>query len=103
MTAGEAIIAAVGLAIIAGVLVRACSPGSILWAVVAGAAVVAVFYLIIIGAASKERKKFANQLPEVLTLLVYFAAGWVLDHASDRSRCGRGAGTIEPRVRPGHV
>ena len=68
MTAGEAIIAAVGLAIIAGILMGLLT-GSILLAVIVGAAVVVVLYMYINGAATKERKKFARQLPEVLTLL----------------------------------
>ncbi len=68
MTPGEAIIGAIGLAIIAGLLIGLFT-GSVLWAVSAGFAVVVVLYVYVSSAASKERKKFANQLPEVLTLL----------------------------------
>ena len=68
MTAGEAIVAAIAFAIIAGILVGLFT-GAILWGVVAGAVVVVGLYVYISGAASKERKKFASQLAEVLTLL----------------------------------
>ncbi len=68
MTPGEAIIGAIGLAIIVGLLIGLFT-GSVLWAVLAGLVVMVVLYLYVSGAASKERKKFANQLPEVLTLL----------------------------------
>ena len=68
MTPGEAIIGAIGVAIIVGLLVGLFTQ-SILWAVLAGAVVIVVLYTYVTRAASKERKKFANQLPEVLTLL----------------------------------
>jgi tight adherence protein B len=68
MRPGEAIIGAIGLAVIVGLLLGLFT-GSVLLGVVAGIAVVVVLYLYVSGAASKERKKFANQLPEVLTLL----------------------------------
>jgi tight adherence protein B len=68
MTPGEAIIGAIGVAIIVGLLLGLFT-GSPLLAVIAGVAVVVVLYLYISSTASKERKKFANQLPEVLTLL----------------------------------
>jgi len=68
MRAGEAIIAALGLAMIIGLLVGLFA-GSFLWGGLAGIIAVVGLYLYINGAASKERKKFANQLPEVLTLL----------------------------------
>ncbi len=68
MTPGEAIIGAIGLAIIVGLLLGLFT-GSVLWAIVAGIVVLVVLYLYVSSAASKERKKFDNQLPEVLTLL----------------------------------
>ncbi len=68
MTAGEAIIGAIGMAIIVGLLIGLFT-GSVLWAILAGFVVVVALYMYITGAASKERKKFANQLPEVLNLL----------------------------------
>ncbi len=68
MTPGEAIIGAIGLAIIVGLLLGLFT-GSVLLGVVAGASVAVVMYLYVSSAASKERKRFANQLPDVLTLL----------------------------------
>ena len=68
MTPGEAIIGAIGIAVIVGLFLGLFT-GSALWAVVAGFVVVVVLYLYVSSSASKERKKFANQLPEVLTLL----------------------------------
>jgi len=65
---GEAIIAVIGVAIIVGLLLGLFT-GSVIWAVIAGVVVVVVLYMYVSGAASKERKRFANQLPEVLTLL----------------------------------
>ncbi len=68
MTAGEAIIGTIGIAIIVGLLLGLFT-GSVLWAIVAGIAVVVVLYLYVSSSASKERKKFDNQLPDILTLL----------------------------------
>ncbi len=68
MTSGEAIIAAFAVAIIIGLLVGLITR-SFLWGAVAAVVVPIVLYVLVSSAASKERTKFANQLPEVLTLL----------------------------------
>ncbi len=65
---GEAIIAAVGVAIIIALLLGMLT-GSIIWAVIAGAVVLIFSYLYVNHVASKQRKAFDMQLPDTLNLL----------------------------------
>ena len=68
MTPGEAIIGAIGLAVIVGLLLGLVTE-SFIWVVVAGAAVLIISFLYVSRVASKQRKRFDNQLPDTLVLL----------------------------------
>jgi len=68
MRSGEAIIAAIGVAVIVGLVVGAVTQ-SLIWAVVAGAAVLIISFLYVSHVASSQRKRFGNQLPDTLNLL----------------------------------
>lgn len=68
MTPGEAFIGTIGLGIVIGVVVGLLT-SALIWAVAAGAVVVAGMFLYVSRAASKERTMFDKQLPDVLTLL----------------------------------
>jgi tight adherence protein B len=66
--AGEAIIAAFGLALILGVVVGLATQ-SFIWAIIAGAVLLIISFLYVSHVASKQRKKFDTQLPDTLNLL----------------------------------
>lgn len=66
--AGEAIIAAFGLALILGLVVGLATQ-SMIFAIVSGAALLMVSFLYVSHVASKQRKRFDKQLPETLNLL----------------------------------
>jgi tight adherence protein B len=68
LTPGEAIIAAIGLAIISGLVVGLVLQ-SFIWAIVVGAAVLAFASVYVNHVASKQRKTFDMQLPDTLNLL----------------------------------
>ena len=65
---GEAIIAAIGLAVILGLIVGLATQ-SFIWAIIAGAVLLIVSFLYVSHVASKSRKKFDKQLPDTLNLL----------------------------------
>jgi tight adherence protein B len=65
---GEAVMVALGIAIIVG-LIAGLATKSFLWAAVAGAVVVVFSSLYVSHVASKEKKKFDMQLPDTLNLL----------------------------------
>ncbi|MGB9358882.1 MAG: type II secretion system F family protein [Acidimicrobiia bacterium] len=66
--AGEAIIAAFGLALILGLIVGLATQSTI-WAIVSGAALLMISFLYVSHVAAKQRKRFDKQLPETLNLL----------------------------------
>jgi len=66
--AGEAIIAAIGLAIILGLIVGLATQ-SMIWAIIAGAGLLMISFLYVSHVAAKQRKRFDKQLPETLNLL----------------------------------
>jgi tight adherence protein B len=66
--AGEAIIAALGIAILAFVIVSAMTR-SFLWGAVAAAALLVGALLFVNSVAARMRKRFENQLPDTLNLL----------------------------------
>ncbi len=65
---GEAIIAAIGVALLMFVLVTAVSQ-SFIWGIVAGTLVLVGSLLFVNNVAARTRKKFENQLPDTLNLL----------------------------------
>ena len=66
--AGEAIIAAFGLALILGVIVGLMTQSTI-WAIIASSALLMLSFLYVSHVASKQRKRFDKQLPDTLNLL----------------------------------
>lgn len=66
--AGEAIIAALGLALILGLIVGLATQSTI-WAIISGAALLMLSFLYVSHVAAKQRKRFDKQLPETLNLL----------------------------------
>ncbi len=68
MTAGEAIIGAIGIAIIVGLFFGLLTQ-SVIWAVVAGTLLLMLSLLYVNHVASRQRKKFAMQLADTLNLL----------------------------------
>jgi tight adherence protein B len=65
---GEAIIAAIGVAILVFILVTAIAQ-SFIWGIVAAALVLVAALLFVNNVAARTRKKFENQLPDTLNLL----------------------------------
>lgn len=65
---GEAIIAAIGLAILAFVLLSALT-GSFIWGIIAGALILAGSLMFVNHVAKRTRKRFETQLPDTLNLL----------------------------------
>jgi tight adherence protein B len=68
MKPGEAIIAAILIAILTFVLVTAVTQAA-LWGIIAGAAVLALALLFVNNVAARQRKRFETQLPDTLNLL----------------------------------
>lgn len=68
LKAGEAIIAAIGVALLAFVLVTALTQ-SFVWGIVAGTLVVVGSLMFVNNVAARTRKRFENQLPDTLNLL----------------------------------
>jgi tight adherence protein B len=65
---GEAIIAAIGVAILTFVLITALTQ-SFIWGIVAGTLILVGSLLFVNNVAARTRKKFENQLPDTLNLL----------------------------------
>jgi tight adherence protein B len=65
---GEAIIAAIGVAILVFILVTAIAQ-SFIWGIIASALVLVAALLFVNNVAARTRKKFENQLPDTLNLL----------------------------------
>jgi len=68
LKAGEAIVGAFGLAVMAGVVITAITR-SLLWGVVATAVVVLVSLTFVSQVAARHRKRFEQQLPDTLNLI----------------------------------
>jgi tight adherence protein B len=68
LKAGEAIIAAIGLAILAFVLLSALT-GSFIWGIIGGALILAGSLMFVNQVAKRTRKRFETQLPDTLNLL----------------------------------
>jgi len=82
---GEAIIAAIGVAILTFVLITALSQ-SFIWGIVAGALILVGSLLFVNNVAARTRKKFENQLPDTLNLLATsLRAGYSLLQAVEAS------------------
>jgi tight adherence protein B len=68
MKPGEAIIAAILIALLTFVLLTAITQSAV-WGIVGGAVVIVVSLLFVNNVASRQRKKFETQLPDTLNLL----------------------------------
>lgn len=68
LKAGEAIIAAIGLALVAFVLLTAITQ-SMIWGIIGGSVLMVGSLLFVNTVAAQKRKKFENQLPDTLNLL----------------------------------
>jgi tight adherence protein B len=106
MKPGEAIIAAILMAILTFVLLTAVTQSAI-WGIIGGAVLIVLALLFVNNVASRQRKKFETQLPDTLNLLATsLRAGYSLlqaieavgEEGSDPTRREFGRGMAEIRL-----